>query len=50
MCLRGVADKSPQMNDFLQQIKSTPELNAMFENIQKDALTNTEMHICMDTS
>ncbi|KAK7091549.1 cullin-associated NEDD8-dissociated protein 1-like isoform X2 [Littorina saxatilis] len=43
------ADKSPQMNDFLQQIKGTPELNAMFDNIQKDALTSTEI-VSMDTS
>ena len=44
------ADKSPQMNDFLQQIKGTQELNTMFENIQKDALTTTAEVISMDTS
>ncbi|ELU01651.1 hypothetical protein CAPTEDRAFT_19001 [Capitella teleta] len=35
------ADKSPPMNDFLSQIKSNPDLCAMFEGIQKDAATVT---------
>lgn len=34
-------DKSPPMNDFLSQIKSNPDLCAMFEGIQKDAATVT---------
>ena len=45
-----VADKSPQMNDFLQHVKATPELNSMFESIQKDALTTTSEIVNMDTS
>ncbi|EDO33775.1 predicted protein, partial [Nematostella vectensis] len=31
------SDKSPLLNDFLAQIKSSPELGTMFESIQKDA-------------
>jgi len=30
------ADKHPQLNEFLTQIKSTPELANLFESIQKD--------------
>lgn len=44
------ADKSPQMNDFLTSIKGTPELNTMFENIQKDALSTSSDITSMDTS
>ncbi|KAL8589568.1 Cullin-associated NEDD8-dissociated protein 1 [Nucella lapillus] len=44
------ADKSPQMNDFMQQVKSTQELNAMFESIQKDILATTSDVVSMDTS
>jgi len=31
------ADKHPQLNEFLTQIKSTPELANLFESIQKDS-------------
>jgi len=30
------ADKQPQLNEFMTQIKSTPELANLFESIQKD--------------
>ncbi|XP_054718633.1 cullin-associated NEDD8-dissociated protein 1-like [Uloborus diversus] len=30
------ADKNPLMNEFLAQIKSTPDLQVLFESIQKD--------------
>lgn len=30
------ADKNPLMNEFLAQIKSTPDLQCLFESIQKD--------------
>ncbi|KAL5015536.1 hypothetical protein ScPMuIL_009806 [Solemya velum] len=44
------ADKSPQMNEFLAQIKSSSELEAMFESIQKDALATLSDAVVMDTS
>jgi len=31
------ADKHPQLNEFITQIKSTPELASLFESIQKDS-------------
>merc|ERR1712039_369967 len=31
------ADKHPQLNEFLTQIKNTPDLANLFESIQKDA-------------
>ena len=37
------ADKHPQLNEFITQIKSTPDLANLFESIQKDtgdSLTN----------
>ncbi|XP_041360629.1 LOW QUALITY PROTEIN: cullin-associated NEDD8-dissociated protein 1-like [Gigantopelta aegis] len=43
------ADKSPQMNEFLTQIKSSSELAAMFEHIQKDAISTSDTTL-MDTS
>ena len=30
-------DKHPQLNEFLAQIKNTPDLANLFESIQKDA-------------
>ena len=30
-------DKHPQLNEFLTQIKNTPDLANLFESIQKDA-------------
>ena len=30
-------DKHPQLNEFITQIKSTPELANLFESIQKDS-------------
>lgn len=45
------ADKSPQMNEFLSQIKSSAELGAMFETIQKDAQSSSSSDMMvMDTS
>jgi len=44
------ADKSPLMNEFLSQIKSNPELSAMFESIQKDATTTASETSLMDIS
>ncbi|XP_052763076.1 cullin-associated NEDD8-dissociated protein 1-like [Mya arenaria] len=44
------ADKSPQMNEFLTQIKSNTDLAAMFENIQKDAMATSSDTVVMDTS
>lgn len=44
------ADKSPQMNEFLSQIKQSTELAAMFESIQKDAQTSPTDIMMMDTS
>ncbi|XP_071033153.1 cullin-associated NEDD8-dissociated protein 1 isoform X2 [Parasteatoda tepidariorum] len=35
------ADKNPLMIDFLAQIKSTPDLQVLFEGIQKDCSTTT---------
>lgn len=44
-------DKSPQMNEFLSQIKSSAELGAMFETIQKDAQSSSSSDMMvMDTS
>ncbi len=34
------ADKHPQLNEFLTQIKNTPELAVMYETVQKDPLTS----------
>merc|ERR1719414_2672475 len=31
------ADKHPQLNEFLTQIKNTPDLSNLFESIQKDS-------------
>ena len=31
------SDKHPQLNEFLTQIKNTPDLANLFESIQKDA-------------
>ncbi|KAK6186772.1 hypothetical protein SNE40_006048 [Patella caerulea] len=44
------ADKSPQMNDFLTQVKSSAELASMFETIQKDAMSTPLDSMSMDTS
>ena len=37
------------MNEFLTQIKSSSELAAMFEHIQKDAISTSDTTL-MDTS
>ncbi|XP_077518379.1 cullin-associated and neddylation-dissociated 1 isoform X1 [Amblyomma americanum] len=34
------ADKNPLMNEFLSHIKSTPDLQALYEGIQKDTSAN----------
>lgn len=45
------ADKNPPMNEFLSQIKSTPELQALFDSIQKDSSANvTDASSLMDIS
>ena len=31
------ADKNPQLSEFVAHIKSTPELQSLFESIQRDA-------------
>ena len=46
----SIVDKSPLMNEFLSQIKSNPELSAMFESIQKDATTTASETSLMDIS
>ncbi|KAL3888576.1 hypothetical protein ACJMK2_001063 [Sinanodonta woodiana] len=44
------ADKNPQMNEFLTQIRSNSELASMFESIQKDASASSSDTTVMDTS
>lgn len=41
-------DKNPMMCDFLTQIRSSSELNTIFEGIQKDVMSNPSeyMEIC----
>lgn len=38
------------MNDFMSHIKATPELAAMYEAIQKDAMSTGQEIMAMDTS
>lgn len=45
-----ISDKSPQMNEFLSHIKSSTEMSAMFESIQKDAQASISDSMVMDTS
>ena len=35
--LLNFSDKHPQLNEFLTQIKNTPDLSNLFESIQKDS-------------
>lgn len=35
------ADKHPQLQEFLNQIKATPELSNIFDSIQKDSGDNS---------
>ncbi|XP_064597809.1 cullin-associated NEDD8-dissociated protein 1-like [Liolophura sinensis] len=44
------ADKNPQMNEFLTQIKSNAELASMFESVQKDTMMTSSDSSLMDTS
>ncbi|XP_064651957.1 cullin-associated NEDD8-dissociated protein 1-like [Lineus longissimus] len=44
------AEKSLQMTEFLSQIKSNPELNYMFENVQKDAASSGSDVSLMETN
>jgi len=44
------ADKNPLMNEFLAQIKSSPELQTLFESIQKDASASPSDTTLMDIS
>ena len=36
------ADKNPQLADFVAHIKSTPELQALYDSIQRDACPSHE--------
>ena len=46
-----VSDKHPQLNDFLNTIKSTPDLANLFESIQKDASSGMDTFgMAMDIS
>lgn len=48
LCL---TDKNPLMNEFLAQIKSTPDLQTLFDSIQKDSSGSvTESTVLMDVS
>nr|CAB3227534.1 cullin-associated NEDD8-dissociated protein 1 [Phallusia mammillata] len=42
------ADKSPAMSEFLAQVRSSTDLSAMFENIQKDSSSSTSL-VAMET-
>ena len=33
----SLLDKHPQMNEFLTQIRNTPDLSNLFESVQKDS-------------
>ncbi|EDV58520.1 cullin-associated NEDD8-dissociated protein 1 [Drosophila erecta] len=44
------ANKNQQLVDFLKSIKETPELNKIFEYIQKDSITGSADIIVMDQS
>lgn len=44
------ADKNPLMNEFLSQIKSTPELQSQFDIILKDSTTVPDASQLMDMS
>ncbi|CAK8675597.1 unnamed protein product [Clavelina lepadiformis] len=46
------ADKSPAMSEFLAQVRSSSELSAMFDNVQKDtsSMTSPVAMEAMDTS
>ena len=46
-----VTDKHPQLNEFLTQIKNTPELANLFESIQKDTSSGMDAFgMAMDIS
>lgn len=46
-----MTDKNPLMNEFLAQIKSTPDLQTLFDSIQKDSSGSvTESTVLMDVS
>lgn len=43
------SDKSPQLNDFIGQIRSSPELATIYESVQKDSTSHSSDSL-MDTS
>ena len=43
-------DKHPQLNEFLTQIKNTPDLANLFESIQKDSAGMDTFSNAMDIS
>jgi hypothetical protein len=46
-----ISDKHPQLNEFLTQIKNTPDLANLFESIQKDTNTGVDAFgLAMDMS
>lgn len=47
--LLSLADKSPQLNDFIGQIRSSPELATIYESVQKDSTSHSSDSL-MDTS
>ncbi|XP_077989699.1 cullin-associated NEDD8-dissociated protein 1-like isoform X1 [Glandiceps talaboti] len=44
------SDKNPLMNEFVSQIRSSPEMSTMFDSIQKDAAASVSTDSLMDTS
>jgi cullin-associated NEDD8-dissociated protein 1 len=44
------ADKNPLLTEFMSQIKSSPDLQALYESIQKDASSSPSDTILMDVS
>ncbi|XP_018320590.1 cullin-associated NEDD8-dissociated protein 1 isoform X2 [Agrilus planipennis] len=44
------ADKNPSLNEFVQQIKNSPDLLAIFESVQKDSSSSHNEHFPMDQS
>lgn len=46
----SLTDKSPQLNEFINQIRSSPELATIYESIQKDSSSSHGVESLMDTS
>lgn len=50
-CLFFFSDKNQQLAEFLKLIRETPELNKIYEYIQKDSQTNSNSeNVSMDQS